>query len=175
MCVFVDNLTLLTLLILFHLTVSNPPGGIGGPSFTRIITTRYGKLQGVIKKINENGISKHLKPIEMYLGVPYATSPTGANRFSPTRTPEPWDGIKFVNRVSPVCPQRLPDIADETEALGRMPRGRYEHLKRLLPHLRNQSEDCLYLNIYTPLQGKNFARVPYWFICLRETPLFNDK
>lgn len=35
-----------------------------------------------------------------------------------------------------------------------MPKGRLEYLRRLLPYLQNQSEDCLYLNIYAPVQGK---------------------
>lgn len=35
-----------------------------------------------------------------------------------------------------------------------MPKGRLEYLRRLLPYLQNQSEDCLYLNIYVPIQGK---------------------
>nr|XP_018910015.1 PREDICTED: neuroligin-4, Y-linked-like [Bemisia tabaci] len=34
-----------------------------------------------------------------------------------------------------------------------MPKGRLDYLKRILPHLQNQSEDCLYLNIYAPAQG----------------------
>lgn len=34
-----------------------------------------------------------------------------------------------------------------------MPKGRLEYLRRLLPYLQNQSEDCLYLNIYGPVQG----------------------
>ncbi|CAG0924216.1 unnamed protein product, partial [Notodromas monacha] len=31
-----------------------------------------------------------------------------------------------------------------------MPEGRYHYLHRLYPYLRNQSEDCLYLNVYAP-------------------------
>lgn len=75
-------------------------------------------------------------------------------RFSPTRTPSPWDGIRKSDKFSAVCPQRLPDIANEQEALKKMPKGRLEYLKRLLPFLQNQSEDCLYMNIFSPLHGK---------------------
>jgi hypothetical protein len=35
-----------------------------------------------------------------------------------------------------------------------MPKGRLEYLKRLLPYLKNSSEDCLYLNLFAPIQGK---------------------
>lgn len=73
--------------------------------------------------------------------------------------------IHFLYRFGSVCPQRLPNIANETAALERMPRGRLEYLKRLIPHLKNQSEDCLYLNIYVPIQGK-------WRSLL---PLYNQK
>ncbi|XP_023246306.1 neuroligin-4, Y-linked-like [Copidosoma floridanum] len=118
----------------------------------RIVQTRYGKIQGLIVSF-EN--SKYLKPIDAYLGVPYATPPTGGNRFSPTRAPSPWDGNKMADKLGPVCPQKLPDISDEQEVLNHMPRGRLEYLKRTLPHLRNQSEDCLHLNIYAPAMGQS--------------------
>lgn len=75
-------------------------------------------------------------------------------RFSPTRAPAPWEGIRISDTYSPVCPQRLPNIQNETAALEKMPKGRLEYLKRLLPYLKNQSEDCLYLNIFSPVNGK---------------------
>lgn len=119
---------------------------------TRIIQTRYGKLQGMILPMENQ---RHLKPVEVFLGIPYATPPVRSNRFSPTRTPSPWDGVRIADTPGPVCPQKLPDISNETAALERMPKGRVEYLKRLLPYLKNQSEDCLYLNIYTPVQGRS--------------------
>ncbi|KFM62650.1 Neuroligin-4, X-linked, partial [Stegodyphus mimosarum] len=111
-----------------------------------VVTTKYGSLRGVI----ENLPNKHLQPIEMFLGVPYAGVPEGSLRFLPPGTPPQWKGIRTADHLSPVCPQRLPDISNETDALKRMPFGRYDHLRRLLPFLTNQSEDCLYLNIYAP-------------------------
>uniref|UniRef100_A0A6P7FBW2 Neuroligin-4, Y-linked-like n=1 Tax=Diabrotica virgifera virgifera TaxID=50390 RepID=A0A6P7FBW2_DIAVI len=118
---------------------------------TKIIQTRYGRLQGLLVPMDAQ---RSLKPIEVYLGVPYATPPVKSNRFSPTRTPIPWQGILLSDKLGPVCPQKLPDISNETAALERMPKGRLEYLKRLLPYLKNQSEDCLYLNIYAPADGK---------------------
>ncbi|XP_063392581.1 neuroligin-4, Y-linked-like [Cydia fagiglandana] len=124
-------------------------GGRNSMLRTRVIGTRYGKMQGVILPMDQH---KFLKPVEAYLGVPYATPPTGSNRFAPTRAPAPWDDVKQVDQMGPVCPQRLPDVSNETLALERMPKGRLEYLRRLLPRLKNQSEDCLYMNIYTPVQ-----------------------
>jgi len=141
-------------------TASANSGGSGGNSAggntpimsTRIVQTRYGKLQGLVLPMENQ---RHLKPVEVFLGIPYATPPVRSNRFSPTRTPSPWDGVRIADTLGPVCPQKLPDISNETAALERMPKGRVEYLKRLLPYLKNQSEDCLYLNIYAPVQGKS--------------------
>ncbi|XP_032578074.1 neuroligin-3 [Drosophila sechellia] len=115
---------------------------------SRIINTRNGAISGVIVQLD----GRHLDPVEAYRGIPYASPPVGNLRFMPPVSAAMWSGVKKADRFSPVCPQRLPDIHNETAALERMPKGRLEYLKRLLPYLQNQSEDCLYLNIYVPIQ-----------------------
>ena len=75
---------------------------------TRIVETRYGKLQGMIYPMDH---VKHLKPVEVFLGVPYATPPVRSNRFSPTRTPSPWEGVRMADKMGPVCPQKLPGMS----------------------------------------------------------------
>lgn len=57
----------------------------------RIVQTRYGEVQGVTRSFE---YPKFLKPIDVYLGIPYATPPVGSNRFSPTRAPSPWEGVR---------------------------------------------------------------------------------
>ncbi|KAG8223511.1 hypothetical protein J437_LFUL002561 [Ladona fulva] len=46
------------------------------------------------------------------------------------------------------------DFSNRTAALAVMPRGRYLRLRRTIPLLANQSEDCLFLNIYVPGGGE---------------------
>ena len=43
-----------------------------------------------------------------------------------------------------------------TASLFEMPRARYYQLKRMQLLLANQSEDCLYLNVYAPSEGSLF-------------------
>lgn len=69
---------LLVLLLSGNSSGNSFSGGRNSMLRTRIIGTRYGKLQGVILPMDQH---KYLKPIEAYLGVPYATPPTGSNRY----------------------------------------------------------------------------------------------
>ncbi|XP_075979945.1 neuroligin-4, Y-linked-like isoform X2 [Anticarsia gemmatalis] len=135
----------------YYLNPSNPvpKSNVKFKISSRIVQTKYGKLQGIVLAMDEH---RYLSPLEVFLGVPYATPPVGSNRFSPTRTPSPWDGVRVSDRPGPACPQKLPDVDDERTILEKMPKGRLEYLKRLIPYLKNQSEDCLYLNIFAPLQ-----------------------
>jgi hypothetical protein len=44
---------------------------------SRIVQTKYGKLQGIVLAMDEH---RYLSPVEVFLGVPYATPPVGSNR-----------------------------------------------------------------------------------------------
>ncbi|KOX80409.1 Neuroligin-4, Y-linked [Melipona quadrifasciata] len=111
---------------------------------SRIVRTKYGELSGVIVTLD-----RHLEGVEVFRGVPYASPPVGSLRFMPPVSGALWHGVKVADKFGPVCPQRLPELSDK------MPKGRVEYLRRLLPYLRNQSEDCLYLNIYAPVQDSD--------------------
>ena len=132
-----------------HALTEWPEGRNAVPS-SRVVMTRKGSLRGLYLAWED----KALAPVELFLGVPYASPPVGSLRFMPPVTVSPWRSVRSADRYSPVCPQQFPDIANETEALKRMPRGRLETLKKLKPFLANQSEDCLYLNIFTPYSSK---------------------
>ncbi|XP_034232922.1 neuroligin-4, Y-linked-like [Thrips palmi] len=100
----------------------------------------------------DTGYDETVPVNEVYRGIPYAMPPVGSLRFMPPVSGALWQGVRLAEHFAPVCPQRLPDISNDTAARERMPRGRLETLRRLLPHLQHQDEDCLYLNIYAPSQ-----------------------
>uniref|UniRef100_T1J4U4 Carboxylesterase type B domain-containing protein n=1 Tax=Strigamia maritima TaxID=126957 RepID=T1J4U4_STRMM len=116
----------------------------------RVVNTKYGSLRGAIM----TPANRQLSAVEVYLGVPYAAPPKGTLRFFPPVTPPPWTGVRTADQFGPVCPQKLPDLSNETEALLKMPKARIDLLKKIYPYLQNQSEDCLNLNIYAPIRGK---------------------
>ena len=120
---------------------------------SRVIRTRHGVVRGMISQPDP---MLDLDPVEVFLGIPYASPPVGALRFMPPTTTLPWRGVRNANRYPPVCPQRLPNLEDRSEVLKKMSQGRYRYLKRRITFLKNQSEDCLYLNLYAPISGKEW-------------------
>lgn len=124
-----------------------------GVQLTRVVKLKQGDIVGEIVEPNH----KLLPKIEKFLGIPYASPPVGSQRFMPPGSPPPWMGEKIANSFGPVCPQNFP-INNTTVASTNISTGRYKYLKRLLPYLQNQDEDCLYLNIYAPARGKFFSK-----------------
>ena len=145
--------TLLCFLLCIHeARLSASYGGSGGGGGGgRVVLTAQGKMEGrVVSEASED-----LEAVDAFLGVAYAAPPVGHLRFMPPASPRAWSGIIQHRDFKPVCPQILPNnvIGNESMALKYMTSGRLEYMRRLLPYLDDQSEDCLYLNIYAPRHG----------------------
>lgn len=109
-----------------------------------IVSTSYGKVRGVRKELN----NEILGPVEQYLGVPYATAPIGERRFQPPEAPGSWQEIRNATHFAPVCPQNVHGVLPEIM----LPVWFTDNLDAAATYVQNQSEDCLYLNIYVPTE-----------------------
>ncbi|XP_004633494.1 neuroligin-1 isoform X5 [Octodon degus] len=110
-----------------------------------LVTTNFGKIRGLKKELN----NEILGPVIQFLGVPYAAPPTGEHRFQPPEPPSPWSDIRNATQFAPVCPQniidgRLPEVM--------LPVWFTNNLDVVSSYVQDQSEDCLYLNIYVPTE-----------------------
>jgi len=78
---------------------------------------------GLIEGVEEDGV-------RVFRGIPFAAPPVGALRWRAPSPPAAWDGIMTADRFSPIClqPGAYPDDAPPEP----------------------MSEDCLYLNVWTP-------------------------
>ncbi len=123
-----------------------------------VVTTTYGKLRGFKKELN----NEILGPVIQFLGVPYAAPPTGERRFQPPEPPVSWSDIRNATQFGPVCPQtllegRLPDVM--------LPVWFTNSIEVVSSYVQDQSEDCLFLNIYVPTEDGEF-------MCRQDGPVF---
>ena len=72
--------------------------------------------------------------LHVFLGVPYAAPPVGDLRWRPPQPVQRWDGVRACRDYGPACPQPGGMIAG---VLG----------------VGETSEDCLYLNVWTPARS----------------------
>lgn len=70
--------------------------------------------------------------IRTFKGLPYAQPPVGDLRWKPPQPAQPWTGPRPATEFGPACPQ-LKD--------------------RIVQTPQKQSEDCLYLNVYSPAEA----------------------
>jgi para-nitrobenzyl esterase len=78
--------------------------------------------QGLIEGFQDGGIYK-------FFGVPFAEPPIGDLRWRPPVHPSLWDGVRQAKQFGPACLQTSGAVSDM--------------------RVHRQSEDCLYLNVWT--------------------------
>ena len=111
------------------------------------VTTKYGKLKSVRSNAG----------YALFRGVPYAKPPVGSRRFKAPEEPDPREGVRICDTYGPACAQfdrwsvATDDINDDS--------GHPYILKENYQYPPKMSEDCLYLNIYTPAESEE-ERLP---------------
>ena len=98
---------------------------------TPIVETAYGKVRGVTEG-----------DIHVFKGVRYGAPTDGANRFMPPRKPAPWTGIRDALHYGNSAPQTNPNAKPGGPGALFPPVGGDDK--------RPESEDCLFLNVWTP-------------------------
>ncbi|XP_059118670.1 carboxylesterase 1E isoform X2 [Peromyscus eremicus] len=117
----------------------------GHPSSPPVVNTVHGKVLG--KYVSLEGSTQ---PVAVFLGIPFAKPPLGSLRFAPPQPAEPWNFVKNATSYPPMCSQD----AVRGQRVNDLLTNRKEKI-----HLQF-SEDCLYLNIYTPANLTRSSRLP---------------
>ncbi|XP_057610157.1 pyrethroid hydrolase Ces2e-like isoform X4 [Chionomys nivalis] len=116
----------------------------GQDSASPIRNTHTGQVRGSLVKVKNMEVGVH-----RFLGIPFAKPPVGPLRFAPPEAPEPWSGVRDGTSYPAMCPQN--DDMMNSEGL--------KMRKHLMPPI-SMSEDCLYLNIYTPAHAREGSNLP---------------
>ena len=80
--------------------------------------------------------------VREFLGIPYAAPPVHGLRFAPPQPARPWSGVRSATAHGPACIQFQPMGVRNNQAT---------------------SEDCLYLDIYTPAAARPGDNLPVVF------------
>jgi para-nitrobenzyl esterase len=99
-----------------------------------VATTSYGQVEGT-----------EADEVLRFAGIPFARPPVGSLRFRPPRRPERWQGVRPATHFGPVALQG-PSIVEAM--FGSQP--------------EPSSEDCLYLNVWTPALDDSRRPVMVW-------------
>ena len=142
--------TLLALLIFVIILVANlfltkppvkrvPAVDNRNPDVTDVVEIEQGQLTGVYNKDHS---------ARVYAGIPYAKPPVGELRFKEPQKADGWDGVRAFDHFGPRAMQTQGSVF-------------YDSLSHILgwhdyqvkfgdEYTEEVSEDCLYLNIFTP-------------------------
>ncbi|XP_036399721.1 carboxylesterase 5A-like [Megalops cyprinoides] len=129
------QLVCLTALLFLHTSSADPKGPL--------VSLKSGSLRGQYMTVR--GVDT---VVHAYLGVPFAQPPVGALRLAPPQPAKPWEGERDASQQPPMCLQNREVMVNLTKQVS---------MEMDIPEV---SEDCLYLNVYTPAAPTKDSKLP---------------
>ena len=100
---------------------------------SEVVSTKFGDIEGL--EVSYPNASGHFRSVSKFLGVPFAAPPVGALRFRPPQPPKSWKPkVYLAKKHGNICVQ--PNYLEK-------------FIRSVTPNF-TYSEDCLYLDIYSP-------------------------
>uniref|UniRef100_A0A8C0ZRC3 Carboxylic ester hydrolase n=1 Tax=Castor canadensis TaxID=51338 RepID=A0A8C0ZRC3_CASCN len=120
------------------------PATVTGSKVTQPeVDTPLGRVRGRQVSVKDTD-----RLVNVFLSIPFAQAPLGPLRFAAPHPVEPWEGVRDARMNPPMC---LQDVE-------RMNHGRFTLNGKHQIFLT--SEDCLFLNIYSPAEATAGAQKP---------------
>ena len=94
------------------------------------------------------GVPTGIGGVTLYKGIPYAAAPVGDLRWKEPQPVIPWDSIKVCDTFGNIAPQKLTEPGSFYD----------KEFYATSEYVKN--EDCLYLNVWTPVAGDVNAKLP---------------
>nr|XP_040018493.1 carboxylesterase 5A-like isoform X1 [Gasterosteus aculeatus aculeatus] len=108
-----------------------------------VVSLEKGQIRGQYGMAKGTG-----RRVAQYLGLPFSRPPIGPLRFAAPQDTEPWEGEKDCTRQPPMCIQDPETVVSVSRTMS---------MRYTPPEV---SEDCLYLNIYTPAEATKGDKLP---------------
>uniref|UniRef100_A0A665VAW4 Carboxylic ester hydrolase n=1 Tax=Echeneis naucrates TaxID=173247 RepID=A0A665VAW4_ECHNA len=108
-----------------------------------VVALKNGQIRG--EYITVKGTERMVK---QYLGIPFARPPVGPLRLAAPQDVEPWEGERDGTQQPPMCIQDPEIVVNVSRTMS---------IDYTPPEL---SEDCLYLNLYTPAEATRGDKLP---------------
>ncbi len=109
------------------------------PDVTETVTIDQGQLTGVYNADHS---------VRVYAGIPYAKPPVGDLRFKEPQEPDSWNGVKACDHFGPMAMQTETNVI--FDSLSHILGWHDYRIKFGDEYRETISEDCLYLNVFSP-------------------------
>ena len=124
---------LANLALIIPVLLASPAMPQAAPPAGPAVHVASGTLQGISQQ-----------NIAVFKGIPFAAPPTGPLRWRPPQPPAAWSGVRDATQPSRPCTQNIHGTDNFIQPLAAAYGVNY------IPETLDTSEDCLYLNVFTP-------------------------